>query len=788
MKKGLETAVINSPVELVLRVGPSEEAQISKSVVEFYNLAQNSDQARKQANFDPVAETLSQLKAKQLISYLNFIRFTHDQTTESNSSKSMITESNNNSKNSKTAVPSFSLILLTNSPISSQTCAPASTVNPNAWSYQYKIELNDEQGRTLARQLFYKLACQSKTPLCCNSNWISPLSTASQSTRSNSPQNPPPLKYIIRLNMNCKNYDLMLFFYRLLFAKYPSYSKPHFTLFVLQQNDHKFKILNEIGNSLEPQVEEETVFVDFQFSLKHDSSVIVEQSPMTLVHNVYDPAVFTSLVGLFDGFIEEIVKNKVYSIFDPDQNRIFLVNKSAVGESATLSRNSSTSSIALEETVAPGCAHIFNTSGLGDQYFSLGRRTSNHMTHSANLNSPSETASYDSSKDSANWSFSSGSNHMTINDAFNYKELHMLKGQQRAGLCHNEHSGSVKNLIKKFNNQQLTGLAGYPSSNKSFLSCNNLKKMHLLKKKKLSSEEDDEYEEDEGLEYSDDSNDSVTRTPNTSIDPALKNLIKKERELKQIFRGKPSMMNKSLNDLSEVGKFKPETQRVSRSRCLSAVGHEEPPSSPVYLTSERPRKHSASSSLLKKSKSVTFLDSIDQIDHVNSVINQRIENYDFVNQGLIERERSKSTIPFAYSNARYSNRENSQVPDYNSVNYRTIPVQVIDRGRENYSNCLIDPKFGSPDPATTNRFNLAVPPRRNLMMVNPSRPKPCVGVTPESRFRRTHTLNMIRNSQMPLSHNDYHRQFRQNEYFIPASSAPPSNYKILSYNYPIAKF
>jgi hypothetical protein len=653
----------------------------------------------------------------------------------------------------------------------------------------------------------------------------------------------------------------MLFFYRLLFAKYPNYSKPNFTLFVLQQNDHKFKILNEMSSLVKPQVEEETMFVDFQFSLKHDPNVSVESSAMTLVHNVYDPAIFTNLVGLFDGFIEEIVKNKVYSIFDPDQNRIFIVNKSVVGNCSSSGddSSSSSSSIALEETVAPGCAHIFNTAGLGDKYNSHCRRNrtaplpqptvSSHLaglyaaaaSAAANLNSPSETASYDSSKDSANWSFSSGSNHNTTtaachnnnNDAFNYKELHSLRQQKPQRGLNSENSGSVKNLIKKFNSQHapLTGASCYPTSNKSFMSCNNLKKMLMLKKKKLSSEEDEEYEEDEGVDhdYSDDSNGSESRT--------FANFNKSERELRTLFRGRPSL-NSSLSDLSSINKGKPlpppqpPAHMISnRSRCLSAaatapVNHELTSPASNVMT-RRPRNNSGSinaTTLLKKSKSVTFLDSIDQIDRVNSVINQRIENYDLVNRNLIQRERSKSTLPFVYSNVRYEylddEGEEEAVPAPSSVNYNhagsrgTVPCSQQPRmnslylncrnpplvDRSNYSNCLIDPKCGGSGAVglDSNRFNLArnVLPRRNIMMNNPSRPKPYVGVTPETRFRRSHTLSMIRNSRMPLNAGNY-EHFSQNNYSQQSrrETAPPGHeargprsFNILNYSYPIAKF
>jgi hypothetical protein len=837
MKKELETAAINSPIELILQlrdVSSREDLLISKSVISFYNLANDPQQKQSQKatnRIDPITETLSHLKARQLISYLNFIRFNYDQSPVKSYAAATTTKRPAEVNCEIHLVPSYSLILLTNNPLNNvaSNCSNPSSVNLNSWSYQYKVELNDDQGRTLARQLFFKLRnYPSRIPLCCNSNWLSPLNTQSQQRAAPQQQYAAtPQKYIIRLNMNCKNYDLMLFFYRLLFAKYPNYSKPNFTLFVLQQNDHKFKILNEINSSREdPDIEEETMLVEFQLSLKHDPNVSVEpsSSAMTLVHNVYDPAIFLNLVGLFDGFIEEVVKNRVYSIFDPDQNRIFLVNKS-VGDDDS-SRTSSSSSIITDDL------HFLNTVGLGDKYNSSTRKqASASQTHAAgmnysNLNSPSETASYDSSKDSANWSFSSSSNRDS--DGFNYKELHLLKNNQRStgpvhvgSLSANEHSGSVRNLIKKFNTQN-TPLAGvtYPTSNKNYMSCNNLKKMLLLKKKKQHSEEDDEYEEeDESVdqEYSDDSNESNSRNSNSFL-----NFNKNERELRTLFssnnhRNKPPL-NSSMSDLTSI-----RGKSSGRNRCMSAVNEPYQPcpvaaNSGNYANGRRVRRASNSNdSLLKKSKSVTFLDSIDQIDRVNSVINQRIETCDLMNRNLIQRERSKSTLPFMYSNVRYTyvdddddsssiqtgydvDVNNSNEGNHHNHNQRRNSGNVYSTGRNvvlsdhhhhraNYSNCLIDPKMSADYVLSPRRLIVRqqqpVPPQ-------PSKPKPYVGVTPETRFRCAPTLNMIRNSRMPVGSNYSSNigNYDQHEAVLMMQEKRNSlrNFNILNFRYPMAKF
>ena len=99
----------------------------------------------------------------------------------------------------------------------------------------------------------------------------------------------------------------MIFFYRLLFDKCKNFSKKDFSVFILNQDEN----------------------VEMQLSLKQHnlSRVNVENFKNTkLVYNVMSREVFENILRLLDGFVEEIVKNKVYTVLDPDRNRVILID------------------------------------------------------------------------------------------------------------------------------------------------------------------------------------------------------------------------------------------------------------------------------------------------------------------------------------------------------------------------------------------------------------------------------------------------------------------------------
>ena len=308
------------PLELIIDLKanktPDNELNITKSIIDFFDLAL----ANTEISFDSPSSSSSASSAlkNKLIEYFNFVRFAKNTSTPDPNSQ---THSNEHEK-AKIKVPSLSFILLTNNPNSgSNTSSSISSrlLNDDAllkgesktWKYHHKVELNDDRGKTIARQLFFKLNKQSsieplELPLCCRSNWVPP--SAAQIFTQQRQQSSPPVKYIIRLNINCRNYDLMLFFYRLLFDKCPNYSKKDFSLFILKNQ--------KIGSDFN---------IEFQLSLKHDLNVSVEKLKNTvMVYNMSNRDTFSNVIRLLDGFVEEIVKDKVYSVYDPERNKLIL--------------------------------------------------------------------------------------------------------------------------------------------------------------------------------------------------------------------------------------------------------------------------------------------------------------------------------------------------------------------------------------------------------------------------------------------------------------------------------
>ncbi|RNA30628.1 hypothetical protein BpHYR1_051210 [Brachionus plicatilis] len=345
-------SALNLPIELILSVNrlEKEDIYITKNVIKFFKLSTNEQKL----NQNDLAKT------NKLIEHLNFIRFNHFPVNQAETKTS-----------NKVAVTNFSLILLTNIP-NHKIIVNQPEVSDENWFYHHKIELNDENGQILARQVFFKLNHAAKTnfqaPLCCRSNWIPPKSDLNNTINMKK-------KYIIRLNINCKNYDLMLFFYRLLFDKYPNFSKKNFSLFILNQQNSPDQ-------------------VEFQLSLKSDQSVSVKKiSNSNLIYKINDRTVFINVIRLLDGFLEEIEKNKIYSVYDPDQNKVYLIDTSK------------------EST------ELFKTTGLAQCYFNLvnSSQKKNYMNNFS-PNSNSSSSSEANSLDSGNWSCSTASaNHLKPN-------------------------------------------------------------------------------------------------------------------------------------------------------------------------------------------------------------------------------------------------------------------------------------------------------------------------------------------------------------------------------------
>jgi hypothetical protein len=454
-----------SPLELVLNVAKpnTEEKFITENLINFFDLKLNSELMSQNA---PVFA-----KTKKIIEYLNFIRFEYSL----DSLQSTLSAKNMKSKNSSLAqdrISNFSIILQTSNTLNridsiEQNSGQNDSKSAN-WSYHYKVEMNDEYGRPIARQLFFKLNSSDihlnkgavQFPLCCRSNWQAPgqlLLNPSSSRTSHIMQNGSLLstqtvannnKYIIRLNINCKNYDLMLFFYRLLFDKCPNFSKKDFSLFILVQATRESQI-------------------EFQLSLKHDSNVqIAKLNNYYLVYNIADRFTFENVVRLLAEFVEEIVKDRVYSVLDPDQNRIYLIDSS--NKSPMYSFGNSFS-------------HM-KTIGLADKYFSnllseesqkkndfKSDSTHQHqalphqlLSYSPNSNaSSSGSGSETNSFDSGRWSCSSSSNGSSlanmnnlIRSSINHKYAEFSKTTQRKPeSTENVKSSGAKKLLNRVNNR-----------------------------------------------------------------------------------------------------------------------------------------------------------------------------------------------------------------------------------------------------------------------------------------------------------------------------------------------
>lgn len=131
----------------------------------------------------------------------------------------------------------------------------------------------------------------------------------------------------------------------------------------------------------------------------------------------------------------------------------------------------------------------------------------------------------------------------------------------------------------------------------------------------------------------------------------------------------------------------------------------------------------------KKSKSVTFMDSIGGTSRISNT-NNRNEKIHLRNCERFLPPRSKSTTPCSSSYNQYN---------YISPNFDSDDLVIADVDDPNdidvpnkFKNCLIEPISKESFPQFLNLK------------------KPNVGITPQTRFRRAHTLDLIRSTRMPL--------------------------------------
>jgi hypothetical protein len=134
----------------------------------------------------------------------------------------------------------------------------------------------------------------------------------------------------------------------------------------------------------------------------------------------------------------------------------------------------------------------------------------------------------------------------------------------------------------------------------------------------------------------------------------------------------------------------------------------------------------------KKSKSVTFMDSIGG-NCSSKTMNRNIksEKFNIKTCGRLLPPRSKSTTPCSSSYNQYSYIS----PHFDSDDFVIADVDDPDDFDvpDKFRNCLIEP----------------INKESHMLTLK----KPNVGITPQTRFRRAHTLDLIRSTQMPLENN-----------------------------------
>jgi hypothetical protein len=270
------------PIQLLFKLDQYEKLNLVKNLTNFFNLTDKNKES--------------------LLEKFNFIQFSNIKNLQIDNQNQNLNENNTNQLLN---TPSYSFILFT---INNNNNNIIKDESKSDFKYHHKVELKDEREQVAARQIFYELS--KNLPLFCKTNWIPTniLTITNTNIKTES-------KYIIRLNINCKNYDLMLMFYRLLFDKYPNFSKKNFSVFILTNEEEE----NEDESNIE-----------FQFSLKYDENLkpYVLNDKVIFIYCVKSRDLFENAISLLNGLTYEILPNKIYSIYDPDGNQIYLIDSS----------------------------------------------------------------------------------------------------------------------------------------------------------------------------------------------------------------------------------------------------------------------------------------------------------------------------------------------------------------------------------------------------------------------------------------------------------------------------
>jgi hypothetical protein len=437
-----------STLQLILKLDLNEKLQFINSLTKFFNLNEENSES--------------------LVKKFDFINFSNK-----------LDKNCPQVQNSKSNIPSYSIILFTVD--QAYTVKEENELDVDVdLKYHHKVELKDEREKVVARQVFYEL--NKNLPLLCKTNWLpsnSPLTASSPKRNCNIKIES---KYILRLNINCKNYDSMLMFYRLLFDKYANYTKKHFSVFILTNRSNK--------SNQDELSDDEEANIEFQLSLKFDPNLnpYVLNNKVSLTYCVKSRVLFENVIFLLHGLTKEIIPDKMYSTYDPDGNQIYLIDSSSSNSnvfvnylntacfSNHLSKNADNLQISSISTLSSNLSNsrqklILANHPLLDSYFSNISPNSNSNSSSVHTptNSTSSTSnipnagSIESYKDSGRCSTISFSNEFIDNSvkssiltSTGISNSSSLINKLKSESSNSESVGrGVKDLIKKFNIEQL---------------------------------------------------------------------------------------------------------------------------------------------------------------------------------------------------------------------------------------------------------------------------------------------------------------------------------------------
>ena len=435
---------MNLPIlQLLLKLNLNEKLHFINNLTKFFNLNDECNES--------------------LLKKFDFIHFSNNQ----------IDDSFQLFDSSISNIQSYSLILFTVNNTYSVNGDNEVSVDTDL-KYHHKVELKDEREKVVARQVFYEL--NNYLPLFCKTNWLPSNPSLDSSKAKNNYKNVKiESKYILRLNINCKNYDLMLMFYRLLFDKYPNYTKKHFSVFILKSR------LNGREDEGEEEEEDDDSNIEFQLSLKFDPNLkpYALNNKVNLVYCVKSRELFENVVSLLSDLIKEVVPNRIYTIYDPDGNQIHLIDASSDSHisvnylnttcfSSYFNQNisntqvsSSLTSLSSNITTQPKKSYLANHSP-SDSYFSNLSPNSNSSSVHTPTNSTTSTnnlqnnlMSIDSGKDSGRCSTVSFSNDNGLKTSSNDHMKKYKIENSDASSSGGDSSTSVRDLIKKFTIEQL---------------------------------------------------------------------------------------------------------------------------------------------------------------------------------------------------------------------------------------------------------------------------------------------------------------------------------------------